>query len=57
MSQLALFDSFEYLCEESAVIVNILVLAMRESTLDVVYRRQILTSKVDPRTVRIKSKC
>ena len=47
MSYSALFDSFEYLCYGSTAIRNIL----SESD---VYRRQILTTKVDPRAVRVK---
>ena len=57
MSQLALSDSFEYLCYGSAVIRNIFILTVRGLTLVVticVYRRQILTTKVYPRAVRIK---
>ena len=52
MSQLALSDSFEYLCHESTTIRKIFTLTVRGSTLD--YRRQILTTKVDPRAVRVK---
>ena len=51
MSQLALSDSFEYLCYGSTAIINIFILTARESD---VHRRQILTSKVDPRAVRAK---
>ena len=61
------FDSFEYLCYGSKTIINIFTLTVWGSTLDLtpyfysveidfrpdVYRRQILTSKVDPRVVRV----
>ena len=50
MSSLALSDSFEYLCYGSTAITNSLVRTVQGSTLDV-YKRQILTSKVDPRAV------
>ena len=56
MSWLALTASFEYLCYGSTTII-IVTLTVQESTLDSesdVYRRQILTSKVDPPTVRVK---
>ena len=46
MSSLALSDSFEYLCYGSADMRNICTLT--------VYRRQIMTTNVDPRTVRFK---
>ena len=60
MAYLALFDLFEYLCYGSMTIRNIFTLPARGSTLVVrdrlsdVYRRQILTSKVDPLAVRVK---
>ena len=55
MSQLALSGSFEYpgLCYWSTAIINILILTVRGSTYSDVYRRQILTTKVDPRAVRV----
>ena len=56
MSYLAFSTSFEYLCYGSTVIRNILLLLARDrlytSEADV-YRRQILTSKVGPRTERV----
>ena len=58
MAQLALSDSFEYLCYGFPAIRNILILTVRGSTLVLesdVYRRQILTTKVYPRAVRGKS--
>ena len=67
MSWSALPDSFEYLCHGPTAIVNIFTLTARGSTLDTsthhcayriiytkTYRRQILTSKVYPRAVRVK---
>ena len=51
MSWLALSDSFEYLCYGSTTIINISTLIVQESD---VYKRQILTTKVDPRTVRVE---
>ena len=55
MSQSALPDSFEYLCYGSMAIINIFTLTVWGYTLVVsVYRRQILTTKVYPRTVRVK---
>ena len=54
MSYLALSASFEYLCYGSTAIINILILTARGSTF--VCRRQILTTKVDPRAVRVNSK-
>ena len=60
MSQLALFASFEYVCYGPTTIINSFILTVLGSTLyfritseSDVYRRQILTSKVDPRTVRV----
>ena len=53
MSSLALCDSFEYLCYGSKAIGNMLALTARGSTLDV--RRQILSSEVDSRAVRVKT--
>ena len=52
MSYLALSASFDYICCGSTVIINIFTLTARGSTADVC-RRQILTSKVDPRAVRV----
>ena len=54
MSYSALSDSFEYLCYRSTAIRNIFSLTVRGSTLDVRFR-QILTTKVDPRAVRVKA--
>ena len=52
MSELALSDSFEYLCYAYATnYVNILILLVRGQTL---YRRQILTYKDGPRDKRVK---
>ena len=57
MSSLALSDSFEYLWYKSTAIRNIFTLTVRDrlqpSESDV-NRRQILTTKVDPRAVRVK---
>ena len=54
MSYSALSDSFEYLCYGSTDIRNIFPLTARGTTLDVkIYRRQILTTKVDPCAVRV----
>ena len=50
MSSSALSDSFEYLCYGSAAIRNIFTRTVRGSD---VYRRQILTTKVGPRAVRV----
>ena len=54
MSQLALPDSFEYLCYGSTAIRNILLFQygdrLKSSQSDV-YGRQILTTKVDPHAV------
>ena len=50
MSYSALSDSFEYLCYGSTGVINIFTLTVRGSTLDV----RNLTSKVDPRNVRVK---
>ena len=49
MPSLALSDSFEYLCYGSTATRNIVILTVWGSTLDV----RILTSKVDPRAVRV----
>ena len=63
MSSSALSDSFEYLCYGSTAIINsftltvrgsIFTLTVRGSTLDV-YGRQIMTSKVEPRTARVNA--
>ena len=54
MSYSALSDSFEYLCYGSTAIRNIFSLSVRGSTLESeVCRRQILTTKVDPRAVSV----
>ena len=52
MSQLALSASFEYLCYGTTAIIHIFTLTVRGLTLN--FRRQILTSKVDPRAIRVK---
>ena len=45
-----LSDSFKYLCYGSTATINIVILTVPGSTLDVrIYRRRILTTKVDPR--------
>ena len=58
MSWLALSDSFEYLCYGSTAIGIFLLLQcgdqLQLSESDV-YRRQILTTKVNSRTVRVKA--
>ena len=52
MFQLGISDSFEYLCYGSRANINICTFTVRGSTLESnVYRRQILTIKVDPRYV------
>ena len=59
MSSLAISDSFEYLCYGSKAIRNIFTLTVQDrhwSTECDVYRRQILSTKVDPRVVRVKGK-
>ena len=58
MSYLALSVSFDYLCYGSTVIVIFLAsfsagVDFRSSESDV-YRRQILTSKVEPRTEKFR---
>ena len=65
MDSLSLSPSFEYLCYWYAVIRNICTLTVQRLTLDVRFwrlysysaetdfRRQILTSKVDPFAVRV----
>ena len=50
MSSLALSDSFEYLCYGSTASRNIF-----KSTASDVYRRQILSTNVDPRALRAKT--
>ena len=52
MSQLALTDSFEYICYGSTTIRNMFTLTVRGST-----RRQILTSKVYSQTVMVIAIC
>ena len=52
MSQLTLSDSFDYLCYGSTININMFTLTLRGSTLDI-HRRQILTTKVGPRAVRV----
>ena len=49
MSQLAPSASFDYLCYGSTTITNMFTIEVWGF-----YRRQILTSKVDPRAVRVK---
>ena len=53
MSQLALSDSFEYLCYGSTSITKKVIFIVWESTVWE-YRRQILTSEADSRAVRVK---
>ena len=54
MSSLAFYDSFDYLCYGHTVIRNIFTLTVRGSTLVVrIYRRQNLSTNVDPRTVKV----
>ena len=53
MSYLALSDSFEYLCYASTVIINIFYFYCVGIWESDVYRRQILTTKVYPRAVRV----
>ena len=60
MSYFALSDSFEYLCYGSAAIINICTLTVQGSTVVVipmlcVYRREILTTKVDPALLRLST--
>ena len=53
MSQLALFDSFEYICHLSTTIMNIYFFQCGDrlyTSESDVYRRQILTYKDGPRT-------
>ena len=52
MAYSVLSYSFEYLCYGSTAIINSFPLTVRGSTLD--FRRQILTSNVDPRALRVK---
>ena len=55
MSYLAPSDLFEDLCYGPTAIINIFTLTMRGSILVVrICRRQILTTKVGPRIVRVK---
>ena len=55
MCSLALPDSFEYLCYRSTAIRNMCTLSPEGSSLvDRICRRQILSTKVDPRAVRVK---
>ena len=54
MSSLPFSDSFEYICYGSTDIINSFTLTLRGLILDV-YRRQILTTKVDPRAVKVES--
>ena len=54
MSYLALSASFEYLCYGSTAILNIFTITVRGSALDFRIWRLQTTSKVDPRTVRVK---
>ena len=58
MSKLALSASFEYLCYGSTAIIKRVTLLVRGSTLTSecdVFRRHNPTSKVDPRTVKVKN--
>ena len=50
MSYLALFDSFEYLCYGSTAICNIFY----SYSAGIDFRRQNLTTKVEPRAVSVK---
>ena len=52
MSLLALSALFEYICYESIAIINSFTLPARGLTLDV--RSRILTTKVDPRAVKVQ---
>ena len=54
LSQLALSDSFEYLCYGSTAIRNIFTLTVRRSSLDIDFRRENLKS-TDVRLRRLKS--
>ena len=49
MSSLVLSDSFEYLCDGSTAII---IFYSYSAGID--FRRQILTTKVDPRAIRVK---
>ena len=51
MAQLALSDSFEYLCYRSTVTINIFTFMVPGSTLDVRIWR--LQTKVDPHAVKV----
>ena len=53
MSLLALSASFEYLCYGSTTIINSFTFTVPRSLESDVCRRQILTSKVDARAVRV----
>ena len=55
---LSLSTSFAYLCYEYTAIINSLILSVRGPSLYAsnVYRRQILTYKDGPRTVRVNDK-
>ena len=66
MTELALSASFEYSCYGSTLIINIIIfidyiniiIIFYSAEIDfrrLIYRRQILTSKVDPRAVRVSS--
>ena len=58
MSLFALSDSFEYLCYGSTATINIFTLTVRDrlqASESDVYRRQILTTKVGPLTVRVRA--
>ena len=57
MAQLALSESFKYICYGSAAIRNMLIFSARDrlyTSGSDVYRRQILTYKDGPRTERVK---
>ena len=59
MSQLAFSASFEYLCYGYTVIIHILLFQCGErlwTSESYVYKRQILTSKVDPCTEIVEQK-
>ena len=54
MSWVAISDPFKYLCYGTTTTINIFPFTVRGSPLESdVYRRQILTSKVDPRAERV----
>ena len=54
LNKFTLSASFEYLCYGYTAVINILILSARGSTIYVRIKRQILTSRVDPRAVSLK---